>query len=37
MIVHALTNFRGGDCNNQKQMQISERINKSITLRLMRS
>jgi len=26
MIVHALTNFRGGDCNNQKQMQISERI-----------
>jgi len=26
MIVHALTNFRGGDCNNQKQVQRSERI-----------
>ena len=34
MIVHALTNFRGGDCNNQKQMQMSEWINKSITLGL---
>jgi len=37
MIVHALTNFCGCDRNNQKQMQMSERINKSTTLRLTRS